>query len=269
MTNSSSAPPAAPAIQEPQPRHRPAEDPAFVQALFCRVAARYDLVNTILSGGLDWFWRRRAAAHIRRWAPARLLDLATGSGVLLATCQRASPETWAVGADFCPPMLAQARAKRGLPRLVAADGLRLPFADGSFDALTVAFGLRNMASWPGALREMARVLRPGGHLLVLDFSLPSRPWLRALYRVYLHHCLPTIAALVCGERSAYRYLGDSIESFPRGAAMLALLTECGFRAPRAEELSAGIVSLYTAERTVAAAAIPSSRANCNLTTSGA
>ena len=230
------------------PSIRTAEDPAFVRALFSRIAARYDLANTILSGGLDWFWRRRAAAQVRHWAPARLLDLATGSGALLETIQAACPGIWAVGADFCPPMLGQARARRGLPRLVAADGLRLPFADRSFDALTVAFGLRNMASWSGAVQEMARVLRPGGHLLVLDVSLPRRALLRAAYRVYLHRGLPLVAAVVCGERRAYDYLGESIESFPRGEAMSALLEKCGFRAPTAEELTGGIVSLYTAER---------------------
>lgn len=227
---------------------RPAEDPAFVRAMFGRIAARYDLANTILSGGMDWFWRRRAAAQVRRWAPARLLDLASGSGVLLETLQAACPGAWTVGADFCPPMLGQARSRRGLPRLVAADGLRLPFADRAFDALTVAFGLRNMGSWPGALREMERVLRPGGHLLVLDFSLPRRALLRAAYRVYLHHGLPLVAAAVCGERRAYDYLGESIEKFPSGEAMLALLKDCGFRGPTAEELTGGIVSLYTAER---------------------
>jgi demethylmenaquinone methyltransferase/2-methoxy-6-polyprenyl-1,4-benzoquinol methylase len=235
---------------EPEaPSIRPAEDPAFVRALFSRIAARYDLANSILSGGLDWFWRRRAAAQVRDWEPERLLDLATGSGALLETIQAACPGIWAVGADFCPPMLGQARARRGLPRLVAADGLRLPFADRSFDALTVAFGLRNMASWSGAVQEMARVLRPGGHLLVLDFSLPRRTLLRAAYRLYLHRGLPLVAALVCGERRAYDYLGASIESFPRGDAMSALLEQGGFRAPTAEALTGGIVSLYTAERT--------------------
>ncbi len=241
--------PPEPAPQKPaETPRRPSEDPAFVRALFSRIAGRYDVANTVLSGGMDWYWRRRAAAQVRKWAPRRLLDLATGSGALLATLQAACPDAWMVGGDFCPPMLVQARRRRGLPRLVAADGLRLPFADESFDALTVAFGLRNMASWPDALREMARVLRPGGYVLVLDFSLPERPWLRAGYRAYLHHALPLVAAVVSGERRAYDYLGESIESFPRGRSMRALLETCGYQAPTAEELTGGVVSLYTAER---------------------
>jgi demethylmenaquinone methyltransferase/2-methoxy-6-polyprenyl-1,4-benzoquinol methylase len=148
------------------------------------------------------------------------------------------------GADFCEPMLERAREK-GLRRTILADALRLPFPDASFEAVTVAFGLRNMESWPGALREMSRVLTPGGHLLVLDFSMPRAP-LRGPYRFYLHHVLPVIAGIVTREKSAYKYLGDSIEKFPAGAAMLAMLAECGFTSTACEPLTGGIVSLYTA-----------------------
>ena len=203
------------------------ETPAAVQGMFARIAGRYDLVNALLSGGLDFFWRRRAAAMVRGWGPARLLDLATGSGVLAASLARACPQTRIVGADFCLPMLQQAQATGRLERMVVADGMALPFADASFDALTVAFGLRNMADYAGALREMRRVLRPGGKLLVLDFSVP-RGWWQGMYRFYLHRCLPTVAGVVSGERQAYEYLAESIERFPRGETMLALLGECGF-----------------------------------------
>ena len=142
-------------------------------------------------------------------------------------------------------MLARAKAK-GLRNLVLADALHLPFDDASFDAVTVAYGLRNMASWPDALREMRRVLRPGGHVLVLDFSIPTRQPLRAIYRLYLHGILPVAATVLTGEKSAYRYLADSIETFPQGAAMQALLHECGFADATCERLTGGIVSLYTA-----------------------
>ncbi len=222
------------------------EAPAQVQGMFARIAGRYDLVNALLSGGLDFLWRRRAAAIVRQWRPGRLLDLATGSGVLAASLARACPEATIVGADFCLPMLQRAQAAGRLERLVVADGMRLPFADGAFDALTVAFGLRNMASYAGALREMRRVLRPGGRVLVLDFSLP-RGWWRGAYRFYLHRCLPTVAGAVSGERGAYEYLAESIERFPRGETMLALLADCGFAGAVAEELTGGIVTLYTAE----------------------
>ncbi len=216
--------------------------------MFSRIARRYDLANALLSGGLDWFWRRRAARIVRGWQPTRVLDLATGSGVLAGTLRRWNPGAVVVGADFCLPMLRQAQRTGRVEWLVVADAMRLPFADGAFDALTVAFGLRNMPSYPGALREMRRVLRPGGGLLILDFSVPEG-WWRGIYRIYLHRCLPKIAALVSGERHAYEYLAESIERFPRGEGMLRLLAEAGFAGAEAEPLSGGIVSLYTARAT--------------------
>ena len=213
--------------------------------MFTRIAVRYDLANALLSGGMDFLWRRRAAQVVRRWQPATLLDLATGSGVLAATISRACPRTTIVGADFSRPMLLQARRTRRVRDLVVADALRLPFADASFEALTVAFGLRNMSSWAGALGEMRRVLKPGGHLLVLDFSLP-RGWWGGGYRFYLRRCLPVIAGAVSGERSAYDYLAESIGRFPSGSAMTGLIEDCRFRDAQGEELTGGIVSLYTA-----------------------
>jgi demethylmenaquinone methyltransferase / 2-methoxy-6-polyprenyl-1,4-benzoquinol methylase len=220
------------------------QEPQTIQRLFGSIARRYDLANHLLSGGFDFLWRRRAARIVRGWAPGRVLDLATGSGDVALTLRRyLPPETLVAGADFCVPMLREG-LKKGAGPVVAADGLALPFADGAFDALTVAFGLRNMASYPGALREMHRVLRPGGHVLILDFSVPPPP-LRWVYRPYLHHVLPSIAGWLTGERSAYEYLGESIEKFPSGAAMCALLEEAGFAEATAERLTGGIVSLYT------------------------
>ncbi len=213
--------------------------------MFGRVAARYDLANTVLSGGMDFLWRRQAAAIVRGWQPRRLLDLATGSGVLASSLQRACPTTKVVGADFSLPMLRRAREAGRLQRLAVADAMHLPFGDGVFDAVTVGFGLRNMPSYRGALEEMRRVLRPGGHVLILDFSVPSG-WWRGLYRIYLHRCLPRIAALVSGEKEAYEYLAESIERFPRGEGMRALLTRSGYGSATAQELTGGIVSLYTA-----------------------
>ncbi len=218
----------------------------FVRAMFAAIAARYDVANHFLSFGLDFLWRRRAARIVRAWQPKRVLDLATGSGDLALALRAACPAALVVGADFCLPMLRVAQGK-GLGQLVVADGMRLPLADGAFDVVTVAFGLRNMESWPAALAEMARVLRPGGHLLVLDFSMPPVP-LRWAYRPYLHHVLPRLAALLTGEKSAYDYLGDSIEKFPCGPAMCALIAGAGFAEANGERLTGGIVSLYTARR---------------------
>ncbi|MBS0657963.1 MAG: ubiquinone/menaquinone biosynthesis methyltransferase [Verrucomicrobia bacterium] len=231
-------PPSAPQLRQ--------QDPAFVRGVFAEIAQRYDRANSLISGGIDARWRRALTRAVVAWQPARLLDLATGSGVLAEQLGRALPETEIVSADFSLPMLRQARDVRQLPRLVLADGTRLPFRDSSFDALTVAFGLRNMSSWPTALAEMRRVLRPGGHLAVLDFSLPGG-WLRAPYRLYLHWVLPKLAALATGSRASYEYLAESIEKFPSGNAMCRLLEEAGFRQATAQTLTLGVVTLYLAE----------------------
>lgn len=222
------------------------QDPAKVRGIFSAIAGRYDLANHLLSGGLDFLWRARAVRMVKAWNPRAILDLATGSGDLALAMQKVMPQARIVGADFCLPML-QVAARKGLHPLVVADGTRLPFADEAFDAVTVAFGLRNMESWPVALREMSRVLAPGGHLLVLDFSMP-RPPFAVLYRFYLHNILPLAAALVTGNRAGYEYLGESIEAFPSGAAMCSLIRGNGFASADARPLAAGIVSIYTARK---------------------
>jgi len=224
----------------------PDRDPPKVRAMFDRIARRYQLANTILSSGMDALWRRRSAGIVRSWAPRRVLDIATGSGDLARAIERACPAAEVVGADFSANMLEVAR-QLGSRNLVQADAMAMPFGDGEFDVVTVAFGLRNMASWDGALREMRRVLRPGGHVLVLDFSIPRGP-LRWAYRPYLHHVLPRLAGWLTGAPEAYRYLGESIEAFPSGAALCALMESAGFREAHAEALSGGIVSLYTAAK---------------------
>ncbi len=222
------------------------QDPAFVRSAFSAIAPRYVVANHVLSLGIDVLWRRHTARVASEINPRRILDLATGSGDLAATLRSRCPEAEIVGADFCAPMLKEAR-KRNLPALVVADGLALPFSDGVFDVVTVAWGLRNMASWSVALSEMRRVLRPGGRLAVLDFSLPTRPLLRSAYRWYLHRLLPTLGGWIAGDREAYRYLGESIERFPAGQAMCDLIQEAGFDTVRAEPLMAGISSLYVAD----------------------
>jgi len=223
------------------------QNPAKVRGIFSSIAERYDLANHLLSGGLDFLWRARAVRMVAAWQPRAILDLATGSGDLALAMQKKMPQAHIVGADFCLPML-QIAARKHLRPLVVADGTNLPFADASFDAVTVAFGLRNMESWPGGLPEMSRVLSPGGHLLLLDFSMP-RPPLAAAYRFYLHRMLPKIAGSLTGHRAGYEYLGESIESFPSGKAMCRLIEENNFRDARALPLAAGIVSIYTAIKT--------------------
>jgi demethylmenaquinone methyltransferase/2-methoxy-6-polyprenyl-1,4-benzoquinol methylase len=221
-------------------------DPEAVRAMFGRIARRYDLANHLLSSGADFLWRRRATKLVKGWRPGDVLDLATGSGDLALSLQRRLPEACITAADFSPEMLEVAQRK-GVAKTVLADALHLPFQNESFDCVTVAFGLRNMADWDRALGEMARVLRNGGHLLVLDFSIPTGA-LRPVYRFYLHRCLPLLASIVTGQKAAYDYLGGSIEKFPSGAAMLELIERNGFTKATADPLTGGIATIYTAQR---------------------
>lgn len=222
-------------------------NPEAVRAMFGSIARRYDLANHVLSCGCDFLWRKRAAHIVSDWSPATIVDLAAGTGDLTLALQKALPRAEIIAADFSEEMLAVAKSK-GVRRTVNADALALPFNDHSFDCLTIAFGLRNIHDWSGALREMSRVLNERGHLLVMEFSLPAMPILRAVYRFYLHRILPLVGSLLTQKKSAYDYLGDSIERFPGGEAMLRLIEANGFRNATAEPLSGGVVTIYTAER---------------------
>ncbi|MFL6589741.1 MAG: ubiquinone/menaquinone biosynthesis methyltransferase [Chthoniobacterales bacterium] len=221
-------------------------DPDAVRGMFGRIARRYDLANHLLSGGADFVWRRRAARIVAGWQPHDVLDLATGSGDLASAIQTRLPSAKVTAADFSPEMLEVAR-KKGVRHTVLADALDLSFEDASFDCITVAFGLRNMADWDRAVAEMARVLRVGGHLLVLDFSIPTGA-LRPFYRFYLHRCLPWFASVVTGQKAAYDYLGGSIEKFPSGQPMLDLIERNGFAMAAAEPLTGAIATIYTASK---------------------
>jgi len=223
------------------------QDPTFVQKAFTSIAPRYVLTNHILSMGIDVSWRRQVAKIVATRKPAFILDVATGSGDLAAEVWKACPEARIVGVDFCAPMLEHAK-KRGLLELLVADGMDLPFDDASVDVITIGYGLRNMESWAGAVREFARVLKPAGTLVILDFSLPSNPILRMPYRFYLHHVLPVVAGWLTGNREAYQYLGESIERFPRGQQMIDLLLANGYAAAQATPLAGGISSVYVAEK---------------------
>ena len=214
--------------------------------MFDRVARRYDLANHLLSLGRDFSWRKRAAEIVAKWNPGCVLDLATGSGDLALALQDQIPRAQIVGLDFSSAMLARARGK-GVRQLIAADAAHLPLAAQSFDAVTVAFGLRNVRDWEAALREMRRILTSAGHLLVLDFSRPARPMLRFLYRFYLRRILPVASAIITREKEAYQYLGASIENFPSGRAMCDLIEASGFKNATAEPITGGIVTIYVAE----------------------
>lgn len=218
------------------------QDPGFVKGAFARIADRYVLTNHVLSAGTDILWRRKVGRMVAGWTPLKILDVATGTGDLALELQRRCPDADVLGTDFSREMLAHAK-RRGLRETMVADALQLPFPDGRFDVVTVAFGLRNMADWEAGLREMARVTRSGGRVLVLDFSLP-RGVLRGPYALYLNKVLPRLAGCLTGERDAYEYLAGSIEQFPSGERMVALFERAGLQEAKWLPLSFGIASIY-------------------------
>ena len=217
--------------------------------MFGGIALRYDLANHLLSCGCDFIWRKRAAEIVAGWNSNTILDLATGTGDLALTLAKALPGSEIIGADFSEEMLAVAKSK-GVRRIVTADALALPFADRSFDCLTIAFGLRNIKDWSAALGEMARVLGTNGNLLIMEFSLPSMSILRTIYRFYLHRLMPILGSLLTRKKTAYDYLGDSIEQFPGGQELMRLIEANGFSDAVAERLTGGIVTIYTATKRI-------------------
>ena len=221
-------------------------DPSYVHAAFSKIAAHYVAANHLLSMGADVLWRARAVQLLAEWQPRRVVDIATGTGDLALDILQALPGVEVLGTDFCEPMLEIAR-RRGLQHTLVADALHLPLADASYDAATAAFGLRNMADYAAALREFHRVLRPGGHILVLELGIPDGV-LAAPFRFYLHRLLPLIAARLTQAQETYSYLGRSMEAFPHGAAFLELLRGTGFSAPFAIPLHGGIARIYAAEK---------------------
>jgi len=222
-------------------------NPAHVREMFGSIATRYDLANHLLSCGIDFYWRARAAQMVESWHPHTIADLATGTGDLALALQKKLPQAELTGVDFLPEMLELARRK-GVRRVVLADAMKLPFDDASFDCVTIAFGLRNLENCSAALTEMWRVLNARGHLLVLEFSLPTTAILRAAYRLYLHRCLPLLGSFLTQKKSAYDYLGDSIEEFPSGNAMCELMRRAGYVYPGFQPLTGGIVTIYTAAK---------------------
>jgi demethylmenaquinone methyltransferase/2-methoxy-6-polyprenyl-1,4-benzoquinol methylase len=229
-------------------------DPVAVNSMFARIARRYDVANHLLSGGVDLWWRRKLVAAVKRTQPQTVLDLATGSGdVAFALSRRLPSSVRILGMDFCQPMLDEAEIKKkssgGYDNVSfqPGDGLALPLADESVDAVTISFGLRNMADRHRALTEMRRVLRPGGGLFVLEFSQPYA-WFRPLYFFYLRRLLPLIAGGVTGDRAAYVYLNESIEQFPTREGLAREIKAAGFTDVAATALSFGMVALHRARR---------------------
>jgi demethylmenaquinone methyltransferase / 2-methoxy-6-polyprenyl-1,4-benzoquinol methylase len=234
-----------------------AEHARRVRAMFAGIAGRYDLLNHLLSGNTDRRWRRLVARELEETLArgGRVLDVACGTGDLsFALAREGRAEV--VGLDFCRPMLEIARRKAagngangaGAIPFVEGDALRLPFADESFDAVTIAFGLRNLAGVAEGLRELRRVLKSGGRLAVLEFSSPVVPGFRAAFNFYFTRVLPRVGGLVSGSRGAYEYLPDSVSKFPDQKRLAALMTEAGFEKVEYRNLTGGIAALHTGAR---------------------
>jgi demethylmenaquinone methyltransferase/2-methoxy-6-polyprenyl-1,4-benzoquinol methylase len=221
--------------------------------MFDRIAPRYDLLNRLLSAGTDVRWRRRAVDVLDLPPPARVLDLCTGTADLLMEALRRDLGSSGVGLDLSQAMLVRGAAKirrGGLDRrahLVGGDGERLPLGDALFDGALVAFGIRNVGDPLAALREVHRVLRPGGRFVVLEFSLPSGVMGR-LYRLYFTQVLPRVGGLVSGDRSAYAYLPASVAGFPGPKAFGRLMERAGYVSVRWQLLTGGIACLHRGEK---------------------
>ncbi len=217
--------------------------------MFNAIARRYDLLNHLLSGGVDVYWRRRALLAARGKHPQRVLDLATGTGDFALAADRLGPQQ-VVGIDMAIEMLRLGAAKVAAKGpsahvdLLVGDAEQLPFQDHTFDLVIGAFGVRNFGNIPSGLAEAHRVLKPGGQLLVLDFCEPTAPLFRQLYLFYFHKVLPLIGGLISGQRRAYAYLPRSVGTFPQGRAFVELLIAAGFSQTRYTPMTLGIAAVY-------------------------
>ena len=222
-----------------------------VREMFATIASRYDLLNHLLSANVDKRWRRIVATRVGEKlssSGARVLDVACGTGDLSRTLFEITGAR-VVGTDFCRPMLAVAAGKVSsqIP-LIEGDALRLPFRSGSFDAVTIAFGLRNLSSVESGLAELCRVLKPGGWVAVLECSKPENAMLRMLYGLYFRGVLPLIGGAISGSLSAYAYLPASVQSFPDQRRLALLMEQSGFEQVAYENLTGGIAALHMGRR---------------------
>jgi demethylmenaquinone methyltransferase / 2-methoxy-6-polyprenyl-1,4-benzoquinol methylase len=234
----------------PEKRSAPQEHANRVREMFGRIAGRYDLLNHLLSGNVDKRWRQVVAKRVREElsGDALILDVACGTGDLSLSLFE-STGARVVGTDFCRPMLSIAAGK--LPRqitLVEGDALSLPFKEGTFDVVTIAFGLRNLSDISSGLKELRRILKPEGRVAVLEFSRPSNSVLRLLFGIYFRNLLPLLGGIISGSRSAYTYLPSSVAQFPDQQQLAGLIEQAGFDQVSYENLTGGIAALHLGRR---------------------
>ena len=225
-----------------------------VAEMFDKIAFRYDFLNRFLSAGIDVYWRKRAIRELRGLTNAEILDVATGTGDMAILLSRHLPQALITGVDISEGMLDVGRQKLtrmkldGRITLQAGDSEALPFSDDRYDAITVAFGVRNFENLENGLKEMCRVLKPGGKLVVLEFSQPRTPGICQLYKAYMRRIAPRIAGMAASNRDAYEYLNSSVLAFPEGERLLRILESCGFTGPRLNRLTFGICTVYAAQK---------------------
>jgi len=222
--------------------------------MFDRIAFRYDFLNRFLSGGIDIYWRKKAIRGLKDLQPQQILDVATGTGDMAIMMSRYLSPKKIVGVDISTGMLEIGRQKitrqqlDGLITLYTGDSEALHFPENSFDAVTVAFGVRNFEDLEKGLKEMLRVLRPGGRLVVLEFSHPKTTGIRQLYNLYLRLVAPGIGKMISSSREAYQYLNDSVKAFPEGEAFKTILDKSGYVQTRLQRLSFGICTIYMGQK---------------------
>lgn len=237
-----------------KPYQQEGEKAAQVETMFDNIAPTYDKLNHRLSWDIDKGWRRRAIKALQPYAPQTMLDIATGTGDFAILAARMLQPASLIGADISEGMMRIGRekvAKEGLTNVISfqkEDCLNLSFADNTFDAVTAAFGIRNFQNLDQGLREMHRVLKPGGHLSIVELTTPVSFPMRQLFHIYSHTVLPIYGRLISKDQSAYSYLTATIEAFPQGEQMVDILHKAGFAKARFKRLTLGICTMYFAEK---------------------
>lgn len=222
-----------------------------IAAMFDRISPKYDALNHMLSLNVDKVWRRKTAKAVAKHHPKTILDLATGTADLAISLAKYNPMAYIIGMDISEKMLEIGKekvAQKGLAdqiELRLGDAAALPFEDNTFNAVTVAFGVRNFEDLDKGLAEIFRVLKPGGQASILEFSMPEKFPIKQLYRLYFKRFLPLIGKIVSKDKSAYSYLPQSVEDFPKPLDFMQILTEKGLKQGSSKSLSFGIATLYT------------------------
>jgi len=225
-----------------------------IATMFDRISSKYDVLNHLLSLNIDKVWRRKTARAVAKHQPATILDLATGTADLAIALAKSNPKAHIIGMDISEKMLEIGKRKVTKQKmdsrieLLIGDAASLPFEDNIFDAVTVAFGVRNFEDLDKGLSEIHRVLKPNGQVVILEFSMPERFPVKQLYHFYFKHLLPLIGGIVSKDRSAYSYLPASVERFPKPSAFIEILAQIGLSNIQVKPLTFGIATLYTATK---------------------